>query len=54
MMDRKQKLFGHRMDDNRLVKVAVCGMMDGKTSEEGRAGNGSKKSKNGARQTSTL
>jgi len=32
IIDRKLKLFGHisRMDDNRLVKVMVSGMMDGK------------------------
>jgi len=31
-MDRKLKLFSHicRTDDNRLVKVVVFGMMDGK------------------------
>jgi len=55
-MDRKLKLFGHisRMDDNRLVKVVVFGMINGKTSEEDQARNGSMTSKNGARQTFTL
>jgi len=52
-MDMKLKQFGHiyRMDDNRLVKVVVFGLHDGR---EKQAGNGLMTSKNGARQTSTL
>jgi len=49
IMDWKLKLFGHicRMDDNRLVKVVVFGIMDGKNKREDQAGNALMTQKNG-------